>query len=43
MVVQTNWTKLNTAENKFDIGDLFTNGENHRNKPLPGEFKATTP
>ena len=22
-------TKLNAAENKFDIGDLFTNGENH--------------
>ena len=22
-------TKLNAAENKFDLGDLFTNGENH--------------
>ena len=22
-------TKLNAAENKFDTGDLFTNGENH--------------
>ena len=22
-------TKLNAAENKFDMGDLFTNGENH--------------
>ena len=22
-------TKLNAAESKFDIGDLFTNGENH--------------
>ena len=21
-------TKFNAAENKFDIGDLFTNGEN---------------
>ena len=30
-------------ENKFDIGDLFTNGENHRGETLPGEFKATTP
>ena len=30
-------------ENKFDIGDLFTNGENHRGKTPPGEFKVTTP
>ena len=22
-------TKLNAVENKFDIGDLFMNGENH--------------
>ena len=22
-------TNLNATENKFDIGDLFTNGENH--------------
>ena len=22
-------TKLNAMENKFDIGDLFMNGENH--------------
>ena len=29
-------------ENKFDIGDLFTNGENHRGKTPPGEFKVTT-
>ena len=36
-------TKLNVAENKFDTGDLFTNEENHRNKPPSGEFKATTP
>ena len=36
-------TKLNSAENKFDIGDCFTNGENHRGKTSPGEFKVTTP
>ena len=30
-------------ENKFDTSDLFTNGENHRDKTLPGEFKVTTP
>ena len=30
-------------ENKFDIGDLFTNGEKHRGKIPPGEFKVTTP
>ena len=35
--------KLNAAQNKFDIGDLFTNGENYRGKTLPGEFKVTTP
>ena len=29
-------------ENKFDIGDLFMNGENHRGKIPPGEFKVTT-
>ena len=29
-------------EIKFDIGDLFTNGENHRDKIPPGEFKVTT-
>ena len=27
-------------ENKFDIGDLFTNGKNHRGKTR--EFKVTT-
>ena len=26
-----------------DIGDLFTNGENHRGKTPPGEFKVTIP
>ena len=25
------------------MGDLFTNGENHRGKTPPGEFKVTTP
>ena len=32
----------NAAENKFDTGDLFTNGENHRSKIPPGELKVTT-
>ena len=31
------------AESKFDTSDLFTNGENHRGKTPPGEFKVTTP
>ena len=30
-------------ENKFDTGDFFTNGENHRGKTPLGEFKVTTP
>ena len=30
-------------ENKFDIGDLFTDGENHRDKTSLGEFKVITP
>ena len=34
---------LNAAENKFDMCDLFKNGENHRDKTLLGEFKVTTP
>ena len=25
------------------MGDLFTNGENHRGKTTPSEFKVTTP
>ena len=29
-------------ENKFDIGDLFTDGENHRDKTSLGEFKVIT-
>ena len=44
MVAQTNHQlKLNAAENKFDTGDLFTNGENHRGKTPPGDFKVITP
>ena len=35
-------TKLNALENKFDIDDLFTNGENHWSKTPPGEFKVST-
>ena len=35
-------TKLNVAENKFDTGDLFMNGENHRGKISLDEFKVTT-
>ena len=35
--------KLNAIENKFDTGDLFTNGENHRDKTPPGDSKVTTP
>ena len=34
---------LNAVENKFDTGDLFTNGENHRDKTPSSEFKVTTP
>ena len=30
-------------ENKFDTGDLFTNGENYRGKISPDDFKVTTP
>ena len=36
-------TKLNATKNKFDTGDLFTNGENHHGKIPPGDFKVTTP
>ena len=35
-------TKLNAVENKFDIGDLFMNGENHWDKTPLVEFKVTT-
>ena len=34
---------LNVVGNKFDMGDLFTNEENHRGKTLPSDFKVTTP
>ena len=34
---------LNVAENKFDTGNLFTNGENHRGKISPGDFLVTLP
>ena len=34
---------INVVENKFDTGDLFTNGENHQGKTPPGEFQVTTP
>ena len=30
-------------EIKFDTGDLFMNGENHRGKTPLSEFKVTTP
>ena len=30
-------------ENKFDIGDLYTNGKNHWGKTPPDEFKVITP
>ena len=30
-------------ENKFDTGDLFTNGEKHWGKTPLDEFKITTP
>ena len=44
MVAQTNHQlKLNAAENKFDTGDLFMNGENHQGKTPPDEFKVTIP
>ena len=36
-------TQLNTAENKFDIGNLFTSGENHQGKTPLGDFNITTP
>ena len=36
-------TKLNAAKNKFDTGDLFINGKNHRDKTSLSEFKVTTP
>ena len=29
-------------ENKFNMGDLLTNRENHQGKTLPDKFKVTT-
>ena len=43
MIAQTNHQLLNATDNKFDTGDLFTNGENHRGKTPSSEFKDTTP
>ena len=34
---------LNAAENKFDSGNLYTNGENYRGKTPSGDFEVTTP
>ena len=42
MVAQTITIILNAAKIKFDKRDLFTNGENHRGKTPPGDFKVTT-
>ena len=35
--------KLKAVEIKFDMGDLFTNGENHRGKTPSSDFKVITP
>ena len=43
VVAQTNHQITNVVEIKFDMGDLFTNGKNHRSKTPSGEFKVTTP
>ena len=42
MVAQTNHQITNAVEIKFDIGDLFMHGKNHRGKTPSGEFKVTT-
>ena len=42
MIAQKNHQITNATEIKFDIGDLFTNEENHRGKTSPDEFKVTT-
>ena len=34
---------LNAAESKFDMGDLFTNGENYQGKTPQDGFKVTAP
>ena len=35
--------KLNATEIKFDMGDLFINGENYWGKAPSSEFKVSTP
>ena len=44
MVAQTNHQQ-NQMQRKINLTPLifFTNGENHRGKTLPDEFKVTTP
>ena len=42
MIVQKNHQITNAVEIKFGVDNLFTNGENHRDKTSPGEFKVTT-
>ena len=41
MIAQQITKLLNASDIEFDTGDLFTNGENHRGKTPPGEFKIT--
>ena len=43
LVTQINHQIINAMDFKFDTSDLFTNGENHLDKILPGDFKITTP
>ena len=43
LVTQINHQIINAMDFKFDTGDLFTNGKNHLDKILPGDFKITTP
>ena len=43
LVTQINHQIINAMDFKFETGDLFTNGENHLDKILPGDFKITTP
>ena len=43
LVTQINHQIINAMDFKFDTGNLFTNGENHLDKILLGDFKITTP
>ena len=43
LVTQINHQIINAMDFKFETGDLFTNGENHLDKILSGDFKITTP